>query len=119
MNGVLSIQDVSTEYQEEMEHITGVSFFLHISLWHVSIDLWQQEKERRLRGKGIKPSIWKCCPDCRAHHHSEWYSLITLLLFCYSFLLRVCFLPSKPLFPDIIQTAPLMSELLFFFQPET
>ena len=43
-----------------------------------STDLWQQEKTGNLRGKRI--SIWKCCSDCRAHHHSDWYSLITLLV---------------------------------------
>lgn len=52
-------------------------FYPHIYFF---IDLWQQEKERCLRGKGIKQHIWECCPDCRTNHYSEWYSFITPLL---------------------------------------
>lgn len=71
-------------YHEKVEHIGGVHSAAIFLIFHVFIDLWQQEKERRLRGKGIKRCIWECRPDCWAYHHSEWYSLITLLV-CYSF----------------------------------
>lgn len=82
---------------------TGTHQWSFISPFVFVIDLWQQEKERCLRRKGIKRRIWERCPDCRTHHHSEWYSLITLLLLCYSF--------SSASLPDIIQTPRLRSVL--------
>ncbi len=61
--------------------------FHSATIYHIYffIDLWQQEKERRLREKGIKQRIRKCCPDCWADHHSEWYSLNNTLLSLFLF----------------------------------
>lgn len=57
-------------------------------------DLRQQEKKGRLRGNRIKRCLWPCCPDCRAHHYSQWYTLCTHTTFsdwCYA--ITCCFCP--------------------------
>ena len=94
------MQRVSPEYLIiiKVEHIRGVSFCHRSSKSIFSIDLWQQEKERRPRGKGIKRSIWERCPDCGAHHHSEWYGFDNAPPPLSFLLLSVCFPPTGRLF---------------------
>lgn len=78
---VLIIQHISPKKVEPLKRVSFCHYLpIEISIFFV--DLWQQEKERCVREKGIKQRVWECSPDCWAYYHSQRYSLITPFFLC-------------------------------------